>query len=685
MGRRGSIINQLLVAFSVFAVLIAVAAGVGYLTVVHENQTTRQLTSRYQTFQSAQDDLGVGFGSAGTWMVDYALSRDQKYLVLLRQSQALFARGLATFQRGTPANLRGLVAIVARAGAKWSALVPQIMAARQGTPHARTLIAEEYAVGKTFFAADGGLQDLLSEQIAALSASNKQAMQTGLAWAGGALAIAVLLVLAGSLSTLRTVTRPLRNLTVTVRRLTTGDHAARAAVTGSAEVREVAQAVNAQANEADQFRAREAESDRLRTMARAAGIRIREPLTADGVIQEAGTTLDQNVAGDLIYLHLIIEGQVTPPVGHEDSWVLADAFSGTLSGKSIGMLRGLLRDQASEVIQDVQGPGGERLPPWLRTPMRQAGIVSLIVTPFGVGDELLGFIAVHRLHRARPWARAEIDAVESIAADLGRGLNHARLYEAENRLVEDLKALDHAKTDFFATISHELRAPLSSIEGYIELLSEEEAGPVTPQQRQMLKTVDRSASRLRSLIDDLFTLAKLESGAYATVTRPVNMAEVIAGAIDAVRPSVSAAKLDLSATVPPDGLVVDGDASQLDRVLINLLSNSVKYTPEGGHIEVWAEAESGSAVVRVTDTGIGIPNTDQKKLFGRFFRASNAQKASIPGTGLGLAIVRTIVTHHGGDISLASKEAGGTTVTVRLPLAAQVVGAKGSVAAPAGV
>jgi signal transduction histidine kinase len=292
---------------------------------------------------------------------------------------------------------------------------------------------------------------------------------------------------------------------------------------------------------------------------------------------------------------------------------------------------------------------------------------------------------VHRLHRARPWARAEIDAVESIAADLGRGLNHARLYEAENRLVEDLKALDHAKTDFFATISHELRAPLSSIEGYIELLSEEEAGPVTPQQRQMLKTVDRSASRLRSLIDDLFTLAKLESGAYATVTRPVNMAEVIAGAIDAVRPSVSAAKLDLSATVPPDGLVVDGDASQLDRVLINLLSNSVKYTPEGGHIEVWAEAESGSAVVRVTDTGIGIPNTDQKKLFGRFFRASNAQKASIPGTGLGLAIVRTIVTHHGGDISLASKEAGGTTVTVRLPLAAQVVGAKGSVAAPAGV
>ena len=670
MRRRGSIINQLLAAFSLFAVLIAIAAGVGYLTVVHNNQTTRQLTSRYQTLQHAQDKLGVGFGSAHEWMLDYALSGDQKYLTLLRQSQAQFAQGLATLQHGTPPNLRGLVADLVGIGAKWSALVPQLMAARQGTPHAKALIAEAYTISGAFFAANGGLQQLLTSQIDELSASSKQALQTGLAWAGGALAVAVLLVLAGSLSTLRTVTGPLRNLTVTVRRLTTGDHVARATVAGSAEVREVARAVNAQADEADQFRSREAESNRLRAMARAAGIRIREPLRANGVIQEAGTILDQNMDADLIYLHLIIEGQVTPPVGHEDHWVLADAFSGALSGKSIGMLRGLLRDQASEVIQDVQGPGGERLPPWLRTPMRQAGIVSLIVTPFGVGGEPLGFIAVHRLHRACPWTRAEIDAVESIAADLGRGLNHARLYEAENRLVEDLKALDHAKTDFFATISHELRAPLSSIEGYIELLSEEEAGPVTPEQRQMLKTVDRSALRLRSLIDDLFTLAKLESGAYATVTRPVNVAEVIAGAIDAVRPSVSAAKLALSATVPQDGLVVEGDASQLDQVLVNLLSNSVKYTPEGGHIEVCAEAENGSAVVRVTDTGIGIPMTDQPKLFDRFFRASNAQKGSIPGTGLGLAIVRTIVTNHGGDISLASKEAGGTTVTLRLPLAA---------------
>ena len=685
MRRRGSIINQLLAAFSVFAVLIAIAAGVGYLTVAHQNQTTRQLTGHYQTLQHAQDKLGVGFGSAHEWLLDFALSRNQQYLPLLHQSQSQFAEGLATLQRRTPPDLRGVVAQLVEIGAKWSALVPQLMAARQGTPHATALIAEAYAVSKTFFAANGELQQVLTNQIEELSASSKQALQTGLAWAGGALAIAVLLVLAGSLSTLRTVTGPLRNLTVTVRRLTTGDHAARAAETGSAEVREVARAVNVQADEADQFRSREAESNRLRAMARAAGIRIREPLTADGVIREAGIILDQNVDADLTYLHLIIEGQVTPPVGHENGWVLADAFGDALSDKSIGMLHGLLRDQASEVIQDVHGPGGERLPPWLSTPMLQAGIVSLIVTPFGVGDELLGFIAVQRLHQARPWTRAEIDAVESIAADLGRGLNHARLYEAENRLVEDLKALDRAKTDFFATISHELRAPLSSIEGYIELLSEEEAGPVTPQQRQMLKTVNRSASRLRSLIDDLFTLAKLESGAYATVTRPVNMAEVIAGAIDAVRPSVSAAKLDLSATVPPDGLVVDGDASQLDRVLINLLSNSVKYTPEGGQIEVWAEAENGSAVVRVTDTGIGIPNTDQTKLFGRFFRASNAQKASIPGTGLGLAIVRTIVTNHGGNISLASKEAGGTTVTVRLPLAAQVVGVKGSVAAPAGV
>jgi signal transduction histidine kinase len=295
-------------------------------------------------------------------------------------------------------------------------------------------------------------------------------------------------------------------------------------------------------------------------------------------------------------------------------------------------------------------------------------VVSQIVTPFGIGDELLGFIVAQRCQPGHHWTAAEIDAVESIAADLGRGLNHARLYEAENRLVEHLRSLDQAKSDFFATVSHELRTPLTSIEGYTEMLADEDDGPLTSRQQQMLATIDRNTTRLRNLVDDVFTLAKLESGAFTTVTHSINIAEIVAGAIQAIRPQAAAAKVTLTSRGPDDHLNVEGNADQLDRVMINLLSNSVKYTPANGRVDVSVAAQNGSVAVQVADTGIGIPEADQKNLFTRFFRASNAKAQAIPGTGLGLAIVRTIVASHGGDISVTSAETEGTTITVLLPL-----------------
>jgi signal transduction histidine kinase len=116
------------------------------------------------------------------------------------------------------------------------------------------------------------------------------------------------------------------------------------------------------------------------------------------------------------------------------------------------------------------------------------------------------------------------------------------------------------------------------------------------------------------------------------------------------------------------GLMISGDPGQLDRLVMNLLSNAVKFTPGGGTVSVGTGCDGDLAVLRVSDTGIGIPETERKELFTRFFRASNAVEKSIPGTGLGLAIVRTIVANHRGDLDLVSAEGEGTTVTVRIPL-----------------
>jgi signal transduction histidine kinase len=672
--RRGSIISAVLAAFAVFAVLIGAATVTGYVAVERQNQATKQLSGNYQVLQHAENVAGHAFRVAYASLLTYTITRDRNYLPLINGLKAQVNQSVLIIQERATADVRGLAAAQAQMASRVFALFPRMTSVRQGTPGAAALMAVASVYASDSATAEATMEGRLNAGIQRLAASGERALSTGLAWVAAALGVAVLLVLAGSLSMLGAITRPLYRLAATVRRLTAGEFAARAAIGGSAEVREVAQAINAQADESDRLRAQEAEANRLRAMARAAGIHIREPLAAAAVIEEACTALEHTIDADVIHVRLITNGQMTPPgtaggvaaggaAGGAGSGLagLAGVFTGVLPGADAAVLDELLHTQASQVTYDIQGPGGERLPRWLRGPLRQAGVGSQVLAPFGKRDELLGFIAAHRLSPGRRWSAAEIDAVESISADLGRGLNHARTYEA-------LKSLDEAKSDFFATVSHELRAPLTSIEGYIEMLSDEEAGPITQRQRQMLRTIDRSASRLRGLIDDVFTLAELESGAFATVVQPVDISEIVHGAVEAIQPAAAAAKVTLRSTVPHHGaLIVEGNPGQLDRVLLNLLSNAVKYTPSGGKVHISATTADGSVTVQVTDTGIGIPPAEQQNLFTRFYRASNARQSTIPGSGLGLAIVRTIITGHHGDITLQSQQNTGTTVTIQLP------------------
>jgi signal transduction histidine kinase/HAMP domain-containing protein len=669
MRPRGSVISQLLLAFAVFAVLVGVAAAAVYLATARQDTASRQLTEHDYVLQAAAGRMQDEFNGGQMAISGYALSGRKSFLVPVRAQQAAFDRSAHQLAALAPARLAGLTRTQQQAGARLFTVASQITRLPPRSAAARALATQSAATARSFFVANERFQAYLAADVRRLTDQGRHALAVGLAWSAAAIAFAVLLVLSGSLSTMRTVTGPLRALAATVRSLTAGDYATRATVTGSAEVREVAQSVNAQADEADRLRAAEAESGGLRAVAREAGLRIREHLVADDVLAEARLAVAQNLRADVVYLRLIEGDRLGPPLGldPEAAFQPRDLVE-TLSAARIETLTELFRAQASRVIQDVQGPGGEWIRPDALRRLREAGVVSVVITPFGVRADLLGIIVAIRVRPGRAWTRAEVDAAESIAADLGRGLNQARLYESENRLVAELKSLERAKSDFFATISHELRAPLTTIEGYVEMLAEEGPDQVTEPQRKMLDSIERSAVRLRNLIDDVFTLAKLESGADALVTLPVSMPEVIAAAAEAMRPSVAAAKLSLTCATPERGMPVTGDAGQLERVMINLLSNAVKFTPEEGHITVAAASEDEWAVITVTDSGIGIPERDQKELFTRFFRASNARERAIPGTGLGLAIVRTIVISHGGEVDVDSREGSGTTVTLRLPL-----------------
>ncbi len=668
MRRRRSLLSQLLIACSAFAVLVGVAAAVGYAAAVHQHQVAKELTGHYQVAQLIGGGLGQDLTTAQSAAISFSLTGEPGFHRAFDHARAQYPGLLAALERSTSPGLRGLVTAQERAGAAWFALAPRIMAVPPGTPAARAVLGRSDILTGAFFQANILMQERLHDQIARLNSTSKRALVTGLGWSAGVVGVALVLVLAGSLSTLGTVVRPLRGLAVTVRRLTSGDYAVRAAVAGSAEVREVAQVVNAQADESDRLREQEAQSDRLRAVARDAGLRIRAHLAAGDVIREAQSVLQGSVDADVIALMLVTDESIEPAAGQQVAWLLADRFDAKLPAGSLTTLRELFRRRAGVLVQDMATQAGQ-LPPWVADGLRAAGVGSHLLTPFGVGEQMLGFVTADRFGPGRPWSAAEVGAVESIAADIGRGLHHARLYEAENRLVGDLKSLDQAKSDFFATVSHELRAPLTSIEGYVEMLAEGEGGPVTGEQRKMLEVVDHSAVRLRNLIDDVFTLSKLESDAFSTVMRPVEAAEIISAAADELAPEVARAGLTLATDCPPGGLAVEGDAGQLGRVLVNLLSNAVKFTPPGGAITMTAAAAGPAAVITVSDTGIGIPDRDQPELFTRFFRASNAIEQSIPGTGLGLAIVRTIITNHRGDITLTSREGQGTTFTIHIPLA----------------
>jgi signal transduction histidine kinase len=183
----------------------------------------------------------------------------------------------------------------------------------------------------------------------------------------------------------------------------------------------------------------------------------------------------------------------------------------------------------------------------------------------------------------------------------------------------------------------------------------------------MLEVIGRNTRRLRELIEDMLILSKIESGAFRTAKQEVELAALVENALAAIAPAAAKASVGLHAEAYGP-LRVRADPGQLDRVLMNLLTNAVKFTRADGTITVSLREGGGEVAISVADTGMGIPEAEQQALFARFFRASNAIHQAIPGTGLGLAIVRTIVDNHGGTIDVRSTENVGTTVTVRLPV-----------------
>jgi two-component system, OmpR family, phosphate regulon sensor histidine kinase PhoR len=194
-----------------------------------------------------------------------------------------------------------------------------------------------------------------------------------------------------------------------------------------------------------------------------------------------------------------------------------------------------------------------------------------------------------------------------------------------------------------------------------------DAGPVSSEQLHLLKVIDRSTMRLRVLTEDILTLSRIGTGELSATASDVDMRDVLESTRLAVTPAAEQRHVDLLVTIPEHEAVVRGVFVQLERAMINLLTNAVKFSHRGGSATVILDVDATDVIVAVTDAGIGIPEEDIPMLFTRFHRASNAVAQAIQGTGLGLAIVQGIIAHHSGTVSVDSQVDVGTTFTLRIP------------------
>jgi PAS domain S-box-containing protein len=291
----------------------------------------------------------------------------------------------------------------------------------------------------------------------------------------------------------------------------------------------------------------------------------------------------------------------------------------------------------------------------------QIGIKAIICCPLVKHERLVAMMAVHQAH-PRAWSADEVALVEAVVDRCWAHIERVRSTEA-------LREADRRKSEFLATLAHELRNPLAPIRNALELLR---LGANKPGLMETLRaTMERQVGHMVHLINDLLDVARISSGKVVLKRERLGLQSVVASAIETSMPLIEGAAHVLSVDLPAEPLWIDVDAVRLSQVVSNLLSNAAKYTPQEGRIGIAAFAQHGMAVIQVTDTGIGIEKDSLERVFEMFSQVPHSIAISKGGLGIGLSLVRHLVTLHGGRVSASSPGAGGgSTFTIRLPLAA---------------
>jgi two-component system, NtrC family, sensor kinase len=315
-----------------------------------------------------------------------------------------------------------------------------------------------------------------------------------------------------------------------------------------------------------------------------------------------------------------------------------------------------------QVLDILAAPAESRV----RSALVRTGYRALLAVPLVREGRLLGGLTVIRKTTGE-FAPEVIDLLRTFATQSALAIQNARLFleiEAKSR---ELEAASRHKSEFLANMSHELRTPLNAVIGFSEVLAEGMFGEINEKQTEYLQDILESGRHLLSLINDILDLSKIEAGRMELELADFHLPSAIENALILVRERASRRGIKLGSTIDERLGMISGDERKVKQVLLNLLSNALKFTPEGGRIDVGARLDDHVAEVSVADTGIGIAPADQDAVFEEFRQVGTADKKA-EGTGLGLALSRKFIELHGGRIWVKSELGMGSTFTFTLPL-----------------
>jgi signal transduction histidine kinase len=297
--------------------------------------------------------------------------------------------------------------------------------------------------------------------------------------------------------------------------------------------------------------------------------------------------------------------------------------------------------------------------PFYTTAADVGGARTALRVPLLNGSTVLGHLWAFR-QEVRPFSEKQIALLQTFADQAVIAIQNARLFREIEDKGRQLEVASHHKSEFLANMSHELRTPLNAIIGFSEVLAERMFGEINEKQAEYIGDILQSGQHLLSLINDILDLSKIEAGRMELELSDFDLPSSIENTLTLVRERALRRGIELGRTVDERLGMVRADERKVKQVLLNLLSNAMKFTPEGGRIDVRAAVRDGLAEISVTDTGVGIAPEDQETVFEEFRQVGTAAK-KVEGTGLGLAISRKFVELHGGRIWVESQVGKGST------------------------